>query len=164
MASGEVAQGITRKAGIYAIINNKTGKRYIGQTNNFSFRKGKHIGYLRSNSHINPHLQRAFNLDGEESFEFTILEVVVDGDINAAEVRWIAMFNSDNPEFGYNCTSGGKYAPLNRAALDAISKKLSGRPLAPEHRAKISASNKGRIISAESRRRLSVTLKAKYDR
>ena len=43
--------------GIYALVNQKNGKRYIGQTNNFTKRKQMHFWELRSNRHYNAHLR-----------------------------------------------------------------------------------------------------------
>jgi group I intron endonuclease len=62
--------------GIYKIVNKTNGKSYFGSTKDFSERKCHHFSELRGNYHGNKHLQRAYNLYGEENFEFIIVEEV----------------------------------------------------------------------------------------
>jgi group I intron endonuclease len=59
--------------GIYEIVNLENNKRYVGSTTNFAARKRKHFRTLRDGSHSNAHLQNAFDLYGENSFEFRIV-------------------------------------------------------------------------------------------
>jgi group I intron endonuclease len=49
-------------------------KNYYGSSNDFSRRKSQHLSYLRKNTHINKHLQNAYNKYGEDSFVFIMLE------------------------------------------------------------------------------------------
>lgn len=59
--------------GIYEIVNLENNKRYVGSTTNFAARKRKHFRTLRDGSHSNAHLQNAFDLYGENSFEFRVV-------------------------------------------------------------------------------------------
>ena len=59
------------KFGIYCIINVISGDTYIGQTSEgFQRRYWHHRWKLRNNSHDNQHLQKAWNVYGENNFEF----------------------------------------------------------------------------------------------
>lgn len=62
--------------GVYSIRNAKNGKLYIGSAAGCSIKKrwGIHRAQLRHNQHVNLHLQRAWNQDGESCFLFEILE------------------------------------------------------------------------------------------
>jgi len=62
-------------AGIYKILNVKTGDFYIGSSNNVSRRKIEHFSSLRNNKHYNTRLQRSFNKHGIEKFEFIIVAI-----------------------------------------------------------------------------------------
>jgi group I intron endonuclease len=70
--------GIPRGSGIYIITTTGSNKVYIGSSVHLQRRRMQHFGSLRVNKHKNPHLQNAFNLYGEESFKFEILEFVKD--------------------------------------------------------------------------------------
>ena len=59
--------------GIYQITNTVNGKRYIGQSINISKRKSMHFYFLKSNTHINKHLQSSYNKYGKDSFLFEVL-------------------------------------------------------------------------------------------
>lgn len=65
-----------RSSGIYAIVNNVTGRKYIGQTSRFLYRWTKHKLLLRRGEHPNRDLQSDWNLYGPDAFEFQILELV----------------------------------------------------------------------------------------
>lgn len=56
--------------GTYIILNNKTGSLYVGSAKSFKLRWKTHLKELRTNKHINIHLQRSFNKHGESAFEF----------------------------------------------------------------------------------------------
>ena len=63
--------------GIYKITNLISNKIYIGSTTtSFKRRFKEHLSALKRGDHPNSHMQRAFNLDGENSFIFEVIEVV----------------------------------------------------------------------------------------
>ena len=62
-----------KKCGIYAIINQENGHRYIGSSHNISNRWYQHRTALRGGTHGNKHLQRAWDKYGENKFDFAIL-------------------------------------------------------------------------------------------
>jgi group I intron endonuclease len=61
--------------GIYQILNKVNGKSYVGSAVNIKKRWAVHRHTLRNNKN-SPHLQKAWNKYGEESFEFNVLEYV----------------------------------------------------------------------------------------
>ena len=88
--------------GIYTIINLLDGKIYVGYTNNFNKRVTKHITSLKNNSHVNIHLQSAWNKYGKEAFKFEILEECEKQFLASQEHYWATMLNVHDDEYGYN--------------------------------------------------------------
>jgi len=64
------------KSGIYKIINNVTGKFYIGSAKDIEWRWYDHKHNLRAGTHCNPKLQHSWDFHGENKFSFIILEEV----------------------------------------------------------------------------------------
>jgi len=92
--------------GIYSIINNVNGKRYIGQTTNFPKRKKQHKKRLcnaeyDSYSKLYPAIQKY----GWNNFSFEWLESCSKENLNDKEMYWINFF--DTYKNGYNATTGG---------------------------------------------------------
>ena len=121
--------------GVYRILNEKTGKFYIGSTG-APFRKRwiNHAWKLKAGRHNNLHLQNAFNKYGTENFVFEILELSLDDDTGwlAVEQKYLDAYVAT--EHCYNIEKKAKSLP---------GVVFSHTP--EETRAKISASNKGRI-------------------
>jgi group I intron endonuclease len=137
--------------GVYQIQNVVNGKRYIGSaTQSFNTRWSHHRGMLRRGVHDNQHLQRAFFKYGEESLQFSILEVVErPEECISREQHYLDEFR---PEYNISPTAGNC---LGVRHSDETRKKHSerrkGRPLPEETRAKLSALKKGRPLSEECR-------------
>lgn len=89
------------ESGIYGILYE--GKIYVGQCQNFRLRWNNHKSGLRRNKRANPHLQNTFNKHNAEDFEFIILEYLDIKDLTSGEQRWGDLFQSHNPDFGFNC-------------------------------------------------------------
>ena len=64
-------------SGIYAIVNKKSGRSYIGSSINIEKRWKTHLRSLRKNTHHNIFLQRAFNKYGEIVFGFSYLGIMI---------------------------------------------------------------------------------------
>jgi len=62
------------RKGIYRIINQSTGKSYIGQSINLRKRKIQHFSNLKCGKHENDYLQKGYNKYGLDAFTFSILE------------------------------------------------------------------------------------------
>lgn len=75
--------------GIYKITNTKTGHFYIGSSKNVSGRWAGHRWSLRNNKHGNIHLQRSWNRNGKNSFQFTLIESCFESDLLSREQHYI---------------------------------------------------------------------------
>lgn len=60
--------------GIYIIGFVPSKKVYVGQTSGFLQRKATHLATLRGGSHVNVHLQNAYNKYGEESMTWEFID------------------------------------------------------------------------------------------
>lgn len=93
--------------GIYKIENMINGKIYIGQSVDIYKRWADHISSLNKQTHINRHLQNAWNKYGNENFKFEIIKLCAKEKLNIEEMRSIKAYNSFG-ENGYNLTLGGE--------------------------------------------------------
>ena len=129
---------------IYLTTNLINGKIYVGQhaCNHFD-EKYKGSGVI---------LRKAFVKYGWENFKCEILEwCETYKELNDKEEYWIAEKDSTNPEIGYNIALGGNGAPMSEVTkkkLSEISKRLS--KIIPNY------GGKGRIVSEETRKRISI--------
>lgn len=90
--------------GIYVITNKINGKKYVGQSVNISRRWKEH----RSRYQIEDgYLYKAMRKYGLDAFTFEILTECNKTDLNVLEQHWIKVYQSNNPNFGYNLTAGG---------------------------------------------------------
>ncbi|MFP3041874.1 GIY-YIG nuclease family protein [Treponema primitia] len=138
--------------GIIYKATGPTGKVYIGQTiQSFAERK-------------KGHKIRAVKKDRRYSFGIAILEHGFESfvweQIDTAETKeelgqkekyWIAHYQSDDPEHGYNMTSGGISFVPNAEWRKRNSESHKGLP----------SHNKGKHLSDETKRKLSEALKGK---
>lgn len=125
-------------------------KRYIGITHlKPTYRYGKNgNGYKRCTV-----FYRAIQKYGWDNFKHIIVcSNLSKEDACNKEQELISEYKTNNPKYGYNCSLGGESGSY-------------GYKPTPEVRAKISAANKGRIVSAETRRKIglanSVALKGR---
>ena len=94
-------------SGIYCIKNLINNKRYIGLSKNLNHRFKVHKHKLNNNSHINKHLQQAWNKYGENNFDFYIIEKCDKNFLKEREKYYIEKYKTNNRVYGYNKTSGG---------------------------------------------------------
>ena len=164
---------------VYIATNNKNGKIYVGKTiRHLSHAKARHHQrakqiwkygtFSRFYSSIRKH--------GFENFSWAIAyEGESDLEIQQKERDFIAELGSMNPDIGYNMTPGGD-GGAGKVLSTAQKRKLSeifsgdrnpqfgkkgknhpafGNHHSDETKAKISAAHKGRIVSFETREKLS---------
>ena len=102
--------------GIYCIINNKNGRRYVGQSINLSRRIREHFSKLRKGTLPNEALQKDFNTDWHY-FQVVYLEVnTPQHKLSEREKYWIDYYDTRDPEKGYNiqvATPTRKYTDRN---------------------------------------------------
>lgn len=119
------------KSGIYIITDSINNRVYIGQSDNAKRRLQIHKLQLRKGIHKNVRLQRAFNANGD-GFRFEILELCPESELDERERAWIAHYQSNQHENGYNVTDGGhKGAKWNEEARTARSG--TGNPMFGHH-------------------------------
>lgn len=106
--------------GIYCIINNVNNKKYIGQSINVEKRINRHKHDLINNTHVNRHLQRAWNRYSEDNFSFKVLELCSKEELDEKEIEYIKKY--DTFKNGYNMDTGGTNG---RVISDETRKKIS---------------------------------------
>jgi hypothetical protein len=128
---------------IYGLVDPRTGEiRYIGKSATGMKRPNLHRkpSLLRRDCTYKARWVRALHRLGL-TYSIEVLEYLLDREgLNAAERYWISEAKCNGWRLT-NLTDGGD--------------GLSGMAFTPEHRAKISAANKGRKLSEDQRRRLS---------
>lgn len=153
---------VRNKVGIYSITNTANGKRYIGQSTDIYGRMSNHKTRLKQNSHKNRSMQEDYN-ESKDLFLFETLCYCGKDDLDDMEKHYISLYQSTNPEHGYNIESGGYH---HRDMSESTRKKLSerfsngranflGKKHSPESLAKMSQSHKGHKLSEETKRRMS---------
>jgi len=136
--------------GIYKITNIKNGKIYVGSTKRSEKRYYYHLNDLRKNTHYNIHLQRSFNIDGENSFVYSMLEECEQEKLFEREEFYIKKLNSCDDKIGYNMNTECGKPP-----------DWTGKKHSEETKKKIGQKNKGKIISESQRKRTSEVHKGK---
>jgi group I intron endonuclease len=137
------------QSGIYCIRNLVSGHIYVGASVNIYQRWHTHKNCLKNNCHHSGKLQASWNEHGSSAFLFDVLEFVPVHSLLLREQHWMDTLNSTCPTNGMNIkTSRGSWTA----------------PRTPEHCAKMSAANKGRKHSPESRENMSRAAKKRCQR
>jgi group I intron endonuclease len=127
---------------VYVIFNIVSGHKYIGSTVEPERRWYNHKQALYRGDHRNAHLQHAWDEYGEEAFVFaTLVDGVADEDLSCTEQYYLDIIPQETL---YNFQEDAWRPP-----------DLTGRKLTKEHRRKISEANKGRIVSIDTRSKIS---------
>ena len=132
---------------------------YVGQTwQSVKIRAGSGgIKYMQC-----PRFWTAIQKDGWNNFETEELcSCWNQQDANRLEDHFRDMYDSCNPEKGYNISTKGSTGRRSAEVRAKIGASKKGKPLTTEHRMKISASNKGKKMSSEAISKMSATKKGK---
>lgn len=153
--------------GVYKITNNINGKVYIGQSINIKARWKDHVNSLNRGDSRCTILQRAWNKYKQENFSFDILELCDEDALDNIEINYINIYDAINN--GYNIETGGnENKHLSKETKQKLSDSAKGRlsdptknPMYDKHhtyetKAKISASKKGKSLSEETKKKLSL--------
>ena len=160
------------KSGIYLWRNLVTNRVLVGQTINFNRRRLSYLSYLRNNNYkSNQYLQRSWNKHGEKNFRFEVLEEIKDiTTLTIREQYWLDYYRhysygvynqvgpADNPNIGRKLSK----ATRKRMSLSKMGKpnlKLRGRKISEAHKLAVSRATKGRLVSKETRTKLSIASK-----
>ena len=128
--------------GIYKIENTQNGHLYIGSSSHLSHRRKAHFSHLRRGIHHSSYLQHAYDKYGKEVFKFSILLLCEPFELMRYEQSLIDVMH---PEYNINL----------------VAETNLGSKRSPEFCAKISAIHKGKIVSEETRKKLSDSRKGK---
>lgn len=150
--------------GIYKIKNTLNNKVYVGSSINIEKSWTEHIRSLQKHSHRNQYLQRAWDLHGENVFEFSIIEECLGEELLVFEQKWLNEYQSFEPEKGYNiCESAGN--TLGRKHTDESKLKISENhhDVSGENNPMfgIPSPNRGKPRSEETKKKISEKLKGK---
>jgi group I intron endonuclease len=141
---------------IYKITNKVDGKIYIGQTIQvleYRWRKHRNVG---SNC---CYLKRAFNKYGIDNFDFKLICICFDEDLNKYEIQYMEKYNSMVPN-GYNLRKGGNSGKHHEETKKKISESLKGRTdiFRPKTNYRL-----GKHHSEETKKKISDALKGRTD-
>lgn len=135
---------------VYKFVNKLNGKVYIGQTTNWYYRYNAH-----KNSNSNSLFHKAIREDGFENFYYEILFRDSFEDTNAAKIvledrerQAILDHMSWDPKYGYNKSIGTGSSGTKWQRSDEWKKMMS-------------AVHKGKVVSIETRKKLSQSLKGR---
>lgn len=164
---------------IYAIVNQTTRDMYVGSAVAVNRRWNAHRRALAKQCHYNQRLQRAYDKYGAQHFDWEIIEYVDNRfELIEREQFWMNFFApAYNGRPTANSPLGTKHSAETRAKMSAAAKK---RVFSDEHKQNISKAKKGictineeqkkrlselnknKIISAETRAKISVTSTGRY--
>ena len=127
---------------VYSFENLITSKIYFGVTNNVARRYREHISPKSRCLYLKGAIQKY----GELAFYFTVeIEGLTLDEANQYEDFFVEVYDTINPEKGYNLKYGGgnKGSP-NVATRKKIGEANKGKTRTEEHRRKLSEANKGK--------------------
>jgi len=145
---------------IYKITNKIDNKVYIGQTIGDLERRWK--THLNTGSNCR-YLKSAINKYGVDNFEFKLVCITFDNQLDDMEIKYIEQYNCLVPD-GYNLRLGGNSGRHNAETKQKISETLKkrydnglihskpqlGKPHSEIHKKKLSEANKGKRRSQET--------------
>ncbi len=154
-------------SGIYAIKNMINNKMYVGSSKNIHRRMLHHRYELENGFHHCDYFQNSFDKYGIDNFKLEILEkidlsVFNEDYLYEREKYYIKLYKSNNPNFGYNMTTGGRGKagiPMTKKIKKAL--KSGRKPTSDITRKRISDAGKGRKHSKETKEKMSKSKKGK---
>lgn len=145
---------------IYCITNTVSGKQYVGQTTKASVlvRWHEHVAQAMRGSTDCVALFSAIRKHGAAAF--TIEEIERTAELDTREQHHINQLGTLAPA-GYNLTPGGVRFQMTPETRQKIREANMGIERTNEWRANLSAALKGRVLSEEARRKISLARRGK---
>ena len=124
-------------------------------------RSENHVHAARSAKGGRWHFPNAIRKYGPEAFSHEVLAVVTTSleDANAAEQEWIKKLQTRDPEKGFNLAKGGASQWLDPRSTREKLSAATKRAMTPERRGGLSAARSGTTLSAETRAKMSASMK-----
>ena len=157
---------------IYQYTNTLKGLVYVGQTMQPAKRRRDYAKDVASTRPNPRYIIQAMQRDGLKAFTYQILaEATTADELTRLEIHYIAMLHANDPRCGYNRTTGGQCGPVGLVHSAEVRAKISlsnrSRIVSDETRAKMSQAHRGRgrgrICSAETRAKISLAKRAISD-
>lgn len=148
---------------IYLATNKNNAKRYVGQTKRPVSRRWYHHCWDAETKRMDTLFCRAIRKYGKDAFDLlTIGSVGSQEDADGLERFWIWLFQSNNPEYGYNITPGGPTLPGRDHPC--FGRKHSSEEVEARSLRMTGESNPffGKKHSEEAKTKMSVAKKGKY--
>lgn len=128
------------------------GKRYVGLTTQPLSRRWRNgQGYVN-----NKYFTRAILKYGWDNIEHIVYEVDTEAEMFYLEKYLIAYYNTTNPAFGYNISSGGEFSSTgtrwhhteeHKASIRGAGNPMYGRKHSEEARKKMSAAQQNKAVA-----------------
>ncbi len=136
--------GYFKRSGIYAIAHEASGRVYVGSASCLKTRIGNHRYNLRCGTHDNSYLQRAWNLYGETTFTFLLLEFCIKDELLAREAHWMETTRCCERKLGFNLDRIAQRKFHSEETKKKISKANTGKKFSPERLANLRAGIRNR--------------------
>lgn len=135
-------------SGVYRITNLVDGTAYIGSSEDWKTRCRLHKWMLARHDHDNIHLQRAWDRDGVDRFEFKCVERVKVDLLLQKEQEWIDFYALQGPIYNLCPVAGSRRGSKQSEEYKARQSLLKkGKPKPPGFGAKISLARQGMVRS-----------------
>ena len=111
--------------GVYKISNIVSGRYYIGYSTNINKRFTVHRSKLKQNCHDNIFLQRAYNLDGEDKFNYEIIHICnSEEEAKTIELQYLNDLSIRDKIYNLNYNNSGGDLLTNHPDKDKIREKI----------------------------------------
>ena len=131
---------------VYLITNSANGKVYVGQTTMTLYARWRAHATCR-----NTRIGAAIQEHGRSVFLVALLGTAeTQPELDALEAFHIARLNAQDPDVGYNATSGGRGAKIkkSREAVERGASQIRGRKMTADQVEKMAASKRNRPRTA----------------
>lgn len=169
------------QSGVYEIVNQINGKRYVGSAVNLRKRKNEHFSKMKNGKHPNKRLNNSCKKYGVENFVFKEIvncspqsvliweQIAIDGlspEYNICPIagNTAGRVHSDRTKDKIRKKAiGRKVQPRSQEYRKKISERFKGVPKSPEHNAALQAGRKNRFYTEEQKLKISESLKKSYE-